>query len=155
MIMIWLEDRRLVSSPPCLTGFPRLSSDGAEMGDVSDLVGRNILLVEDEMILAMEIEHSLDEAGAHVIGPAGRLRDALQLALDRKRQMDAAILDGDLHGLDVFPVADALKARGVPFLFHTAHGSRAGLKDRYSGAVVCTKPVFSEHLVALVAGLID
>ena len=107
------------------------------------------------MLVAMEIEHALQEAGARVIGPAGRLADALKIAADPNKEMDAAILDVDLHGQDVFPVADALKARRVPFLFHTGHGTKTGLQDRYSGAIVCNKPVLSERLVAVLAGILD
>jgi len=118
------------------------------------LKGRRVLLVEDELIVATDIEHCLEEAGALMVGPAWRLGEALELVSDLREQMDAAILDVDLHGQDVFPVADVLKARGIPFLFHTGHGTRAGLDKRYPGAVVCPKPVFSDHLVAAVAGLI-
>jgi len=153
--MIWLEEYGLGSLPSSYHRPPSTWRIDAHESEGADLSGRSVLLVEDEMILAAEIEHSLEEAGAQVIGPVGRLGDALAIVTTSDERFDAAILDVDLHGQDVFPVADVLRDRGIPFLFHTAHGSKAGLKDRYSGAVVCNKPVFSEHLVALVAGLLE
>lgn len=153
--MIWVEESRLASFQSSYLGRPSTWRVNAHESDGAELSGRLVLLVEDEMILAAEIEHSLEEAGAQVIGPVGRLGEALAIVTESNERLDAAILDVDLHGQDVFPVADVLRDRGIPFLFHTAHGSKAGLKDRYSGALVCNKPVFSEQLVALIAGLLE
>ena len=153
-MMICLGDYWLSSSrSPFRGSLPGWGANADKM-DEADLSGRRILLVEDELLLAIDVEHSLDEAGAQTIGPASRLRDAVAIAADLDVQIDAAILDVDLHGQDVFPVADALRARGVPFLFHTGHGTKAGLNERYFGAVVCSKPILSEHLVAMVARLL-
>ena len=54
----------------------------------------------------------------------------------------------------MFPIAETLRARDVPFLFHTGHGERSELQQRFAGALVCIKPVLPEDLVRAVAGLL-
>lgn len=115
------------------------------------LVGLSVLLVEDEALIAMELEFALLDAGAVVIGPAGRLEEAH--ALLRANDVDAALLDVDLNGIDVFPVADALIERDVPFLFHTGHAERRDLAERYGNAPVCRKPTPTEQVVAVLGTL--
>lgn len=73
------------------------------------------------MLLALDLEDGLRQAGSEVIGPAGNLRLALQLA--ETEPLDAAILDVNLAGEAVFPVARLLGKRGVPFFFATAYAS--------------------------------
>lgn len=114
------------------------------MSQTPSLSGRRILLVEDEFLIALDIEMELAGAGADVVC-AGRLEEAE--ALSRDTACDAAILDLDLHGRDSFPVADRLEARGIPFLFHTGHGVRANLTARYPSAVICNKPCSSSELI--------
>ena len=116
------------------------------------LKGRRILVVEDEVIVALEIAMALEERGADVVGPAYSLDAAVAMA--RAGGIDAAVLDVDLQGEDVFPAAEVLMAAGVPFLFHTGHGQRADLKARFDGAVVCSKPTLSEDLAAALASLL-
>ena len=129
---------------------PVVSPSSAES---PSLAGQRVLLVEDELMLALEIQLALEDEGARVVGPVDDLREGLAL-LDREAVFDAAILDIDLHGEDVFPLAERLRARDVPFLFHTGHGDRAAL-DRHFGTVpVCIKPVLSETLVRAVGGLL-
>jgi len=118
------------------------------------LAQRRVFLVEDEMLLALEIQYVLVEAGAQIVGPASRLADALAIASDPNEHIDVAILDVDLHGQDVFPAADALQKRGVPFLFHTGHGTKAELSRRYSDASVCSKPTLAADLVAALEDLL-
>ena len=119
------------------------------------LDGCRLLIVEDETMLAMELEFAFQDAGAEVIGPATSLRDGLALAGDRSIAIDAAILDVDLRGQDVFPIAQRLRERGVPFLFHTGHATRQDLEGRFPGAPVCVKPTMTEDLIAVLARLID
>jgi CheY-like chemotaxis protein len=89
---------------------------GAKTGT---LVGKRVLVVEDEMLLALDLEEALHREGSQVIGPAGNLRQAMQLA--EGDAVDAAILDVNLAGEPVFPVAKLLLARRIPFVFATAY----------------------------------
>ena len=87
-----------------------------------------ILIVEDEALVAMLIEDVLADLGHEVVGVAGRLDQALTLA--REREMDFAILDLNLNGLNTYAIADVLKQRGVPFIFATGYGS-GGVDDAW------------------------
>ncbi len=118
------------------------------------LLGRRILLVEDEAMLAYDLEWSLGEAGAEVLGPALTLAEA-QAIVDRQEAIDAAILDVDLAGRTVFPVARKLAAAGVPFVFHTGHADRAGLLAEFPEARVILKPQPTQRLIAALAEMLD
>jgi len=109
----------------------------------------SILVVEDQIVVALELKDALEAAGYAVIGPAGHLDEALRLT--HSRQIDAAVLDYDLHGQKVLPVARALKRRGVPFILVTGYSaeSLANL-----GAPHMQKPVRSEAVVRAIATLI-
>ena len=111
------------------------------------LAGIRVLLVEDEVLIAMDIEAELQDRGATVWGPVTRLSDGIPVASDASTRFDAAILDVNLRGEDVFPIAEALSGRGIPFLFHTGHGETIELQARFAGAPVCNKPIQTEQLV--------
>jgi CheY-like chemotaxis protein len=98
-----------------------------------------ILVVEDEMTIALLIEDMLGELGHEVVGLAMRLPQAMELAT--MASLDFAILDVNLDGRMSFPVADLLSARGVPFVFATGYGS-AGLDESYRGQVTVVKKPF-------------
>lgn len=108
------------------------------MADPPVLAGRRILVVEDEMMIAMLVEDMLLELGCAVVGPVHALADALALALS-ETGLDAALLDVNLSGQPVFPVADALREKGVPAIFSTGYGD-AGLRDIDRGSPVLQKP---------------
>ena len=108
------------------------------MADTSALVGRRILVVEDEMMIAMLVEDMLAELGCSVVGPAHALEAALNLART-EQGIDAALLDVNLGGQPVFAVADALREKGVPAIFSTGYGD-AGLRDVDRGSQVLQKP---------------
>src|SRR3546814_9846381 len=95
---------------------------GAVTGDDRSLAGLRILVVEDELLVALELEMMLIGLGCDVVGPASRLEKAMQLAA--AEAIDGAILDVNLRGRPVYPVATALKARGIPFLFSTGYRDR-------------------------------
>ncbi len=118
------------------------------------LLGRRVLVVEDEAILAMMVEDELLGAGARVIGPAATLDDALRLveAAAGDGGLDAAVLDLNLQGETAVPVADRLAARGVPFLFATGYGEGCDTGG-HSGMPVLHKPFTAHELVAAVASL--
>jgi len=80
-----------------------------------------ILVVEDNYMIATLIEHGLTSAGWRVSGPVPRLAEALDAA--SRESYDAAVLDINLHNERVFPVADLLSQRNVPYLFVTGYNS--------------------------------
>ncbi len=83
-----------------------------------------ILVVEDEYFLAAELEQELSAAGAVVIGPVSSVKAAVGL-IERTPSLDGAVLDMNLGGDPVFPVADKLTLQGVPFLFVTGYNELA------------------------------
>jgi len=109
-----------------------------------------ILVVEDQMLIGMEIVAMLEDIGYRTVGPLGRLVTAM-LAV-RKEQFDAALLDIDLHGESVEPIAALLTDRGVPFAFVSGHARERlppGLRDR----PFVTKPFTQESMRAAVLAL--
>ena len=110
--------------------------------------GRRILVVEDEGIVAWWLEDLLRDLGCEVIGPAAKLEEAHQLVA--QQSMDAAILDINVGGETVFPVADRLLELGIPFVFATGYGP-AGLADRHRNRTVIQKPYSLETLKPILA----
>lgn len=108
------------------------------MPDLS-LRGRRILVVEDEYMLAMDLERELQDAGAHVLGPVPTVFAALQL-IDSAEPIEGALLDVNVGGESIFPVADALMQRGVPVVLTTGYDLRA-IPERYADLPRCEKPV--------------
>lgn len=115
-----------------------------------DDTARHVLVIEDEMMVAMGLEMVLEDAGYEVIGPFGRLEQAIEAA--RNGQMDVALLDVNVRGDEVFPVADILAARGVPFAFLTGYG-RETLPARFGDSRVLSKPFQARQLVAAVRAM--
>jgi CheY-like chemotaxis protein len=107
--------------------------------------GLRILMVEDEALVALDIQNLLTDAGCDVVACLSELDGALAWLEARREPLDGAVLDVNLGGRMVFPLADALKARGVPFVFATGYGSMQELV-RYEGAVVLAKPVAEAEL---------
>jgi len=105
--------------------------------DAGSLDGLRVLVVEDEMLLAMGMMDTLAEFGCEVIGPAFRVHEALHMA--ETQAIDAAVLDVNLQGEKVFPVADFLIAHGIPFLFTTGYGL-AGLRECDRSQPMLQKP---------------
>ncbi len=116
------------------------------------LLGQRILLVEDELAIAMWLEEMLLDAGYIVVGPVGRLDQALALAQDDGIRF--ALLDVNLRGVEVFPVAELLAARGIPFVFLTGYG-RADLPPRFATNPVLCKPFHVAELLKLMARLLE
>lgn len=113
-----------------------------------DLTGLRVLVVEDEMMVSMLIEDMLEDLGCKVVGPAARLDEALALARDA--EIDCAVLDVNLGGQPIFPLADYLREKGAPFAFATGYGD-AGLREIDRGSPVLQKP-FRETDLARVLG---
>lgn len=109
------------------------------------LFGRKVLVVEDDYFIAQDICRSLEDKSAAVLGPVASVDDALALIASETR-IDAAVLDINLLDVMVFPVADALKARDVPFVFATGY-EKATVPDRFADVQHCEKPVDLEVLM--------
>lgn len=117
------------------------------------LSGVRMLVVEDEAIVAMMVEDLLADLGCVVIQVAGSVRSALDMVENQEIAIDGAILDVNLGGEKVFPVAEALTTRQVPFVFATGYGM-AGLNERFAGTPTLAKPFVSKALEnALLAAL--
>jgi PAS domain S-box-containing protein len=105
--------------------------------------GNRLLLVEDEALTGMMMSDMLTELGFDVIGPFGRVADAM--AAVGREDFQAAILDVNLDGEMVYPVADAVVARGVPFVFVTGYGAE-GIDRRFAQVPVLQKPIERQML---------
>ena len=118
----------------------------------SELRNRRILVVEDEFLLAMDLEMALQDAQAIVLGPVGSVKASLEL-MAREREISAAILDVKVGSEMVFPVAEALLERSVPFLFATGE-TRGTIPPRFASAGICPKPVNAADLVGRIVALL-
>lgn len=112
----------------------------------SSLSGLRLFVVEDEALVAMLLEQMLEDLGCEVVSLAGTVDQALGQVDQVAPRVDAAILDVNLGGERVYPVADALAERQVPFLFATGYGP-SGLEDRYPDRTVLSKPYVEATLV--------
>ena len=108
-------------------------------GSELPLRGKRILLVEDQALIALDLQVTLEDDGADVVGPFHRLGAAMRAA-SGDSGLDAAVLDVDLGREEVFPLADRLAERGVPIVFHTGYAEPDRLRARYGGAPVILKP---------------
>ena len=93
------------------------------------LAGRRILVAEDRGLIAVKVAQVLRGAGCVVVGPVGTLAAGLEIARRDDGLPDAGVLDIDLHGEQVFPLAEALRARRVPSLFLTGYGPRSASRS--------------------------
>jgi DNA-binding response OmpR family regulator len=109
------------------------------------LDGKTILLVEDEFLLALHIEELLHSRGGTVLGPFRMLDDAMRAA--QHEEFDFAILDVNLNGTMVYPLADDLLARGIPFLFLSGY-TLSNLPERFRGVTRLNKPCDPALLIA-------
>jgi CheY-like chemotaxis protein len=96
-----------------------------------------VLVVEDELMIRMLLEDMLGELGYTVAAQAARVEEALDAA--KNAAFDVAILDVNLNGQTVVPVAEALDARGMPFVFATGYGD-VGLPEAFRNRPMLKKP---------------
>lgn len=113
---------------------------------IPHLKGLRVLLVEDQMIVAMQVEDVLREAGCEVIGPAGTLHTAMTLA--QSEALDAAVLDINLDGEKTFPLAEQLQRRNIPFILATGYGESV-LPQKWRDLPRLSKPFRGEQLTRL------
>jgi CheY-like chemotaxis protein len=116
----------------------------------SEIAGRRILVVEDEMLIAMVIEDAVHDSGGQVVGPAATLEKALKLV--EEEGFDAAILDVTIRGGKVYPVAELLLKRGIPFVFASGYGDWA-LPEELRDKPRLTKPFTAAALEEQVRSL--
>jgi DNA-binding response OmpR family regulator len=118
------------------------------------LKDKRVLVVEDEALVSMLIEDELLDAGATVVGPVPSVGDALRLidVAAADDGLDAAVLDINLDGQRVEPVADRLAVLGVPFLFATGYGENCDTGGHGAAPILC-KPFAPERLIAAVEAL--
>lgn len=115
---------------------------------MTPFVGVRVFVVEDEGAIAMMIEEMLEELGCEVLASVAQLATALEIA--RTAQVDLAILDVNLAGERIFPVAEILRERGIPFLFSTGYGA-SGLPSEFAQYPVLRKPFSQNDLQQKVA----
>jgi CheY-like chemotaxis protein len=113
---------------------------------------KRILVVEDELMIRMLLEDMLGELGYTVAAEAARIEEALEAA--KTADFDLAILDVNLNGQPVSPVADALVARGTPFVFATGYGER-GLPESYRDRPTLKKPFQLEGLKQMLENALE
>jgi CheY-like chemotaxis protein len=109
------------------------------MSAIEEFQGLGVLVVEDESMICLLLEDMLADLGCKVVGTACNFNRALELA-ECQDSIDVAILDVNLGGEPVFPVADVLSGRGIPFLFATGAGA-GGLPADWQGHCAVQKPM--------------
>lgn len=117
------------------------------------LNGCRVLLVEDEMMVSILIEDMLKSLGCTVAACAGRVEDALPLA--SAAAIDVAVLDVNLGALDSSSVADALAARGIPFVFVTGYSSGCARNASHSGSPRLRKPFETRQLAEVLTAALE
>jgi CheY-like chemotaxis protein len=115
------------------------------------LAHRRVLVVEDEYFIADDMARALSSLGGEVVGPVPTLDKAL--ALVAAERVDAAVLDINLKGQTVFPVADALRERGVPFVFATGYDQSA-VPVEYEDVPRWEKPFNPQDLAKMLPSIV-
>ena len=108
------------------------------MADPNLFAGRRILLVEDDYFMVLEMVQELTASGAEVIGPVPSLAKGFD-RLEKVKGIEGAILDVNLQGEMVYPLAEELRRRGVPFVFATGY-DEGTIPERYSDVPKFIKP---------------
>jgi DNA-binding response OmpR family regulator len=116
------------------------------------LRGVRIFVVEDEMMVSMLLEELLGEQGCELVGPVARLGKAIDLASTEK--IDVALLDCNIDGKQVYPVAEILADRGIPFAFVSGYGGDY-LDGLYRDRPILQKPFHAADLEKVVANLLS
>ncbi|HEX4411645.1 MAG TPA: response regulator [Xanthobacteraceae bacterium] len=104
---------------------------------------KRVLVVEDELMIRMLLEGMLEDLGHTVAGQAGTIDEALELA--KKGEFDVALLDVNVNGKPITPVAEILNERGLPFVFASGYG-QGGVPDAYKTRPALQKPFQIEAL---------
>ena len=121
------------------------------MTDSNKAVPR-IFVVEDEYLIRMLLEDMLADLGYEVVAAVGTIAEACELAA--KGAIDAAILDVNVDGKEIYPVADILAKRGLPFVFVSGYGE-GSLIERFRGRPSLQKPFQAEQIETTLAKLLS
>lgn len=117
------------------------------------LDGRRVLIVEDEVIVAFNMECEVQDAGGDIVGPAHTLAEAEQLLNEK---IDVAILDINIGGQAVWPIAKALRERGVPYVLASANcGDPHAVDPAFTDVPCFDKPVSMSRLITALAVIVD
>lgn len=119
--------------------------------DTANFAGARVLVVEDDYFIGEAAATALAEVGCKVTGPIGRVEEALRLAKDT--DLDAAALDINLHGERIWPVARALQAREIPFIFATGYSEKMDIPSEFAAIATIEKPYRTEQFVSYLAAL--
>jgi PAS domain S-box-containing protein len=131
------------SIEPSNSAEPELIDDEVAKGPLVSMSGASIMVVEDEALVALAVNDSLIDLGLCVVGPFSRVADARRVL--QNTTVDAAILDVNLSGELVYPLADLLMARGIPFVFVTGYGAES-IDRRFQDTPVLQKPIEKDVL---------
>ena len=133
-------------------GTAKMDLNQARLVEKASVVGKRILVVDDEPLIAMDIVSSLEDEGCVVVGPAATLEKAL--ALIDTTEIDAAMLDANLGGKPVDALAAALVRRNIPFAFVSGYG-REGLPEAFRQAMLIRKPFQHQRLIEAVQQMVQ
>jgi PAS domain S-box-containing protein len=133
-------------------GTAKMDLDQARLAEKASVVGKRILVVDDEPLIAMDMVSSLEDEGCVVVGPAATLEKAM--ALIDTTEIDAAMLDANLGGKPVDAIAAALVRRNIPFAFVSGYG-REGLPEAFRQAMLIRKPFQHQRLIEVIQQMVQ
>lgn len=120
-------------------------------GQLNTVIRRSVLLVEDEVMIRMMVADMLEELGYTIAGEAGDIDDAVRLV--QVADFDIAILDVNVNGKVITPVAEAVQLRGLPFVFATGYGAQ-GLPEKFRDRTTIQKPFQVETLARTIESVL-
>ena len=122
-----------------------MTAAGGRMPDIANLgtPKRSVLLVEDEVMIRLMLADMLEELGYRVAGEAGDIDEAVRLV--QATDFDIALLDVNVNGKVISPVAEAVSLRGLPFVFATGYGAQ-GLPEKFRDRPAVQKPFQADTL---------
>jgi CheY-like chemotaxis protein len=144
-----------VNSVLILLASARIRAPGHSLGEASMSTAEpkhRILVVEDEAMVSMLLEDMVLDCGGEIIGPVARFETALALA--QAAEFDVAVLDLNLSGTLSYPIAEAIRGRGIPVIFATGYGSN-GLRDGFRDCPTLQKPFSQSDFAQAVAAACD
>jgi two-component sensor histidine kinase len=140
-------------SPPAAHLVARALHGHEEMAAATteNVRGKRLLLVEDEPLVAMMMSQMIRDLGGEVVGPFGSMADAVQAPID---SVDAAVLDVNVAGELIYPLADRIASLRKPIVFLTGYDAKS-VDPRFSKSAILTKPIDERDLAAVLAGMFE